>query len=132
MNSPRPDSTAFPRDIATTLAFERTRLAYERTMMAWIRTATSLITFGFVIYKFFQLELQRAPAIPMLIGPRAFGMTLICIGLLLLVLGSLEHKRDMKALRKLYVDMPRSLSSVTSIVLGTLGLCALVAVIVRA
>jgi uncharacterized membrane protein YidH (DUF202 family) len=25
-------------------------------MMSWIRTATSLITFGFSIYKFFQLE----------------------------------------------------------------------------
>ena len=27
-------------------------------MMAWIRTATSLISFGFTIYKFFDLELK--------------------------------------------------------------------------
>jgi putative membrane protein len=40
----------------TQLAFARTRAAYERMMMAWIRTATSLITFGFSIYKVFQLE----------------------------------------------------------------------------
>jgi len=40
----------------TKLAVDRTRLAYERTLMAWIRTATSLITFGFTIYKFFQIE----------------------------------------------------------------------------
>ena len=39
---------------ATQLAVERTRLAYERTLMAWVRTATSLISFGFTIYKFFQ------------------------------------------------------------------------------
>ena len=35
------------------LALDRTRLAYERTLMAWVRTATSLISFGFTIYKFF-------------------------------------------------------------------------------
>src|SRR5262249_28618447 len=40
-------------DRSTELALERTRAAYERTMMAWIRTATSLITFGFTVYKFF-------------------------------------------------------------------------------
>jgi len=119
-------------DTATTLAFERTRIAYERTMMAWIRTATSLITFGFAVYKFFQLELRDAPAIPMLIGPRGFGIGLICIGLLSLLLGALEHGRDLRALRQMYVDMPRSASSVTAIVLGALGVCALVAVIVRA
>jgi putative membrane protein len=119
-------------DTATTLAFERTRIAYERTMMAWIRTATSLITFGFAVYKFFQLELRDAPEIPMLIGPRGFGIGLICIGLLSLLLGAVEHGRDLRALRKQYVDMPRSASGVTTIVLGTLGVCALVAVIVRA
>ena len=43
-------------DTATELAFDRTRAAYERTMMAWIRPATWLITFGFTIYKFFQIE----------------------------------------------------------------------------
>jgi uncharacterized membrane protein YidH (DUF202 family) len=45
-------------DASTRMAVERTRLAHERTLMAWIRTAISLITFGFSIYKFFQLERQ--------------------------------------------------------------------------
>ena len=35
------------------LALERTFLAHERTLMAWVRTATSLITYGFALYKFF-------------------------------------------------------------------------------
>jgi len=43
-------------DAATERDFARTRNSYERTTMSWIRTATSLITFGFTIYKFFQLE----------------------------------------------------------------------------
>lgn len=48
--------TERPMDTSTKLAFERTNLAHERTLMAWVRTATSLISFGFTIYKFFQLE----------------------------------------------------------------------------
>ncbi|MDR3557688.1 MAG: DUF202 domain-containing protein [Syntrophobacteraceae bacterium] len=35
------------------LALERTILAHERTLMGWVRTSTSLITFGFTLYKFF-------------------------------------------------------------------------------
>jgi uncharacterized membrane protein YidH (DUF202 family) len=46
-------------DASTQLAAERTRLAYERTLMAWVRTGTSLITFGFTIYKFFE-EFRKA------------------------------------------------------------------------
>ena len=124
---------ATPRlDTATTLAFERTRIAYERTMMAWIRTATSLITFGFSVYKFFEFEMKNAPASQMLVGPRAFGLGLIVIGLLSMLVGTIEHARDLRGLRKQYVGMPTSMSGIVAIVVGVLGLCALAAVIVRA
>ena len=43
-------------DTGTRLALDRTHLAHERTLMAWVRTATSLISFGFTIYKFFSFE----------------------------------------------------------------------------
>jgi putative membrane protein len=124
-------SGALRFDTATTLAFERTRIAYERTMMAWIRTATSLITFGFSVYKFFQFEMEGAPAGSMLLGPRGFGLALIGTGLLAMLIGSLEHGRDLRALRRQYVDMPRSMSGLVAIVVGALGLSALVAVILR-
>lgn len=101
-------------------------------MMAWIRTGTSLITFGFTVYKFFQIEMKIATADQMLIGPREFGLALIGIGLLSLLLGTVEHARDLRALRQQYVDMPKSMSGLIALVVGALGLCALVAVIVRA
>jgi putative membrane protein len=124
-------SSKVPRlDTATRLAFERTRVAYERTMMAWIRTATSLITFGFSVYKFFEIEDARVR--PMLISPRSFGLTLIAIGLLSLLLGLIEHSRDLRGLRAQYPDMPRSMSAWVGLVIGALGLLALVAVILRA
>lgn len=128
----QPTSTAPRLDTATTLAFERTRIAYERTMMAWIRTATSLITFGFSVYKFFEFEMKNSPAGPMLVGPRAFGLGLIVIGLLSMLVGTVEHGRDLRALRRQYVGMPKSMSGLIAIVVGALGLCALVAVILRA
>jgi putative membrane protein len=132
MNGP-PLSSALPvLDTATTLAFERTRIAYERTMMAWIRTATSLITFGFAVYKFFQFELKDAPLPHMLIGPRGFGLVLIVIGLLSVVLGMVEHARDLGSLRRQYAGMPKSLSGLIGIVVAALGLFALVVVVVRA
>ena len=127
------DQTAskLPRlDTATRLAFERTRVAYERTMMAWIRTATSLITFGFSVYKFFEIEEGRGRSI--LITPRKFGLILIAIGLLSLLLGLVEHGRDLKGLRVQYVDMPRSVSAWVGLLVGALGLLALIAVILRA
>jgi putative membrane protein len=67
---------------STKLAIDRTRLAYERTLMAWVRTATSLISFGFTIFKFFQFlrEGQPTPQEGM-IGLRTFAVLMIGIGL---------------------------------------------------
>lgn len=123
-----------PLDAVTTLAYERTRIAYERTMMAWIRTATSLITFGFSVYKFFEIEIDMkgGPIVAMLLGPRGFGLALIVIGLLSLVLGVLEHVRDLRRLRIGYANMPRSMSAIIALAIGVLGVAALLAVIARA
>jgi uncharacterized membrane protein YidH (DUF202 family) len=40
-------------------AYERIRVAYDRTVMAAVRAATSLITFRFIVYKFFELEVKE-------------------------------------------------------------------------
>jgi putative membrane protein len=117
-----------PRPETTLLAFERTRIAYERTMMAWVRTATSLITFGFSVYKFFQIDSKGAVVMPTLIGPRGFGLTLILIGLLALLLGTAEHWRDLRGLRHQYPEMPNSVSAWVGVAVAGLGLLALGAV----
>jgi putative membrane protein len=119
-------------DTATLLALERTRVAYERTMMGWVRTGTSLITFGFAVYKFFQLDQAVKLSGRMLIGPREFAMALILIGLLSLVLGTAEHARDLRALRRLNPQLPRSLSRLVSIAMVLLGVVSLAAVVTHA
>ncbi len=119
-------------DASTSLAVDRTQLAYDRTLLAWIRTATALITFGFTIYKFFQLELARAAPRPeRLIGPTQFALLMIVIGLVSLALATLEHRRDLKALRAQYPGEHRTLARVLAALVPLLGIVALFAVLLR-
>jgi putative membrane protein len=126
--SPEQDSST-----STKLAVERTRLAHERTLMAWVRTATSLISFGFTVYKFFQYlrESQGAPTTGA-IGPREFGGLMIGIGITSLILATIGHRRSMRALRADYGALiPYSLSTVVAGLIGALGVVLLVAVLFR-
>ena len=123
-------------DLSTTtkLAVERTRLAHERTLMAWIRTATSLISFGFTVYKFFGYlrESQSAPPSGP-IGPREFGGLMIGIGIAALILATIDHRQSMRTLRTEYgaIIIPRSLSTIVAALIGMLGIVLLVAVLFR-
>src|SRR5262245_41450960 len=81
-------------DSGTKLADDRTRLAHERTLMAWVRTATSLITFGFTIYKLFQVERAGLPH-QGFFGATFFALMMITIGLLALLMASVEHRRSL-------------------------------------
>jgi putative membrane protein len=118
-------------DTATRLAYDRTRLAYENTMMAWVRTATSLITFGFSIYKFFQFEKGGGEGVDRLVGPREFALLMITVGLVSLLLGTVHHVRSMRQLRAHDPTLPRSLAAPLGVLISLLGLVALIAVIFR-
>lgn len=118
-------------NIQVKLALERTRAAYDRTMMAWIRTATSLITFGFGVYKFFQLELKIAGRENQRIGVREFALLMVGAGVLSMVLGSLDHWRNMQRIRREDPSLGRSQAGVLAGLIMCLGLFALIAVIFR-
>lgn len=128
--------TGGPRDevlsLGNRLALERTRIAYERTLMAWVRTAISMITFGFSVYKFFEFELSSSVAATSWIGPREFGIALILFGLTTLAIGRLEHRRDLRLLRRDYPDMPLSGTVLTQALVAVCGALALIAAIQRA
>ena len=126
-------STPGALDTGTTLAVERTWLAYERTMMAWVRTATSLISFGFTIYKFFQFELgSHPPAVEPLIGPREFALLMIGTGLIALALAFIGHQRSLRDLHgRFHTTTPRSVAGVVAGLVSVLGLVAFVAVVFR-
>ena len=113
----------------TKLSIERTYLAHERTLMAWVRTSTSLISFGFTIYKFFEY-LRESPTAPQrgLVGPREFALMMITIGIVALVLATIGHRRSLAALRLQHgVPVPHSLATTVSLMVGVFGLLLLVA-----
>src|ERR1700758_3684074 len=97
-------------DSARRLELERTHIAYEQSMMTWIRTAIALITFGFTIYKFFQLELPGRAEKSRLLGPREFALVLVALGLISLAMATLEHRRSQRLLKQQWSDAPRSLA----------------------
>jgi putative membrane protein len=125
-------TTTKPLDAGTSLAVERTWLAHERTLMAWVRTAASLISFGFTIYKFFQLEIGNRAPTERLIGPREFAIGMIAIGLVALVLASVGHQRSLRAMEQTFGRQPqRSTASVVAWLVTGLGLLAITLVILR-
>jgi putative membrane protein len=123
--------------ISTKLALDRTRLAHERTLMAWVRTATSLISFGFTIYKFFDYMRQKGEINPDAhrLGPRGFALIMISIGLVALALSTLQHWQYMRTLReeysKAFATPPYSLATVIAGLVSILGIVTLIAVIFR-
>jgi len=123
-------------DLSTKLAFERTRVAYERTLLAWVRTATSLITFGFSVYKFFQIVREEGGRNNHLIGSRQFGLLLVSIGLASLALATVEYRRNIRMLGAQYLGAqyegrPRSLAAVVAGLISILGIVALSLMIFR-
>ena len=100
-------------------------------MMAWIRTATSLITFGFSIYKFFQIEAPSHKQQNRLIGPREFAFMLVSIGLFSLILATLEHRQNIHTLGARYAGKQRSLAVLVAALISILGILALLAMIFR-
>jgi putative membrane protein len=113
------------------LAVDRTRLAHERTLMAWVRTATSLITFGFTIHKFFQFLREKGEGHDRLLGPREFALLMIGIGLTVLFLATLQQFREMKTLRRDYPNSPYSLATVLAALISILGILAFITVLLR-
>ena len=128
-----PSAVHAKADDGTRLALLRTVAALDRTLMAWVRTATSLISFGFTVYKFFQyLRESQGAATTGPIGPREFGGLMIGIGIASLILATIGHRRSMRALRADYGALiPNSLATVVAALIGILGVLLLVAVVFR-
>ncbi len=123
--------TAAQPDPRVQLAFERTFLAYERTRIAWVRTALSLISFGFVIAKFFQHLREKEGETATVLSPRAIGLLMITIGLVGLILASWQERRAVKALRERCPDLPTSISGVMAVLIALFGVLALIGALIR-
>lgn len=126
----------------TGMSFQRTRMSADRTLMSIIRTSLSLISFGFTIFQFFQ-KLAESNVVISAHQPRAFGITLVWIGIGMLAFGILFHVQFMIGLRHERGRMkeeglvhaeshfPVSLTLLTAIALLILGLAAIASMMFR-
>jgi putative membrane protein len=97
--------------------------------MAWTRTAASLISFGFTIYKFFDALGERHQHHPL--GYVTFSTTMISVGLIALLLATLQHRRDTRRLESRFDLKPRYLTPLIAGLIAGLGILGLVAVTLR-
>lgn len=109
------------------LALERTVMAADRTLMAWTRTALSLISFGFTIYKFLQYSQQEGTGKLQLglEGPQHMGMAMIGLGIVFLLLASIQFWREMKMLQPRLRFSALRLSLALAVLLALIGVLAL-------
>jgi len=121
-------------DERTRMALDRTLAAHDRTLLAWVRTATSMISFGFTIYKFFQSLPAAASAPPHLLGPRGLALVMIAIGVGGLLIATIEYRAQLKRLHTQYAGygpFARSLSAGVAMTIATLGVVGFVLVVFR-
>jgi putative membrane protein len=107
-------------------------MAHERTLMAWVRTATSLISFGFTIYKFFEFLHEKGESEGQRrFGPRAFATVMIAIGLVSLILATIQNRVELQSLKKQFPDMPYSIAIWVAGMVGVLAVISIIIVILR-
>jgi putative membrane protein len=109
----------------TDLAVDRTVMAAGRTLMAWVRTALSMISFGFTIYKFMQAATKGAEVgLLKAEGPRRLGLFLIALGVVSVILGSIEYYQTVKRMNKLSATHYKAVnfSFIVGVLIGLLGL----------
>ena len=107
-----------------------TELAYERTTMAWIRTAISLISFGFTIYKFFDLFKKEEATPHGIFGPRRLALSMIGLGLFSLLAAVLQRWHDNKRIPGAG-SMRHSLATIVAALVGIIGVLTFITVVFR-
>jgi putative membrane protein len=110
------------------MAADRTWMASERTLMAWVRTATAMIGFGFTVYKFFE---GRPPNPSAILTSRDFAILMIAIGLISLVLATIQHVLDGRTIKGQTSRRRWSISLVVAILLALLGAVAFLSALLR-
>ncbi|WP_020471774.1 YidH family protein [Zavarzinella formosa] len=106
----------------------RVRFAAERTLLAWIRTGVSMMGFGFVVARFGwflrEFAAQERHDVPHAGWSLGIGVGLIGLGVVVNVLGGLEHGRFLKRHDRgeEYQPPTWSLGMVVSIVVAALGI----------
>ena len=88
------------------LAFERTLVSLDQSLMAAIRTSLSLIGFGFAMVLFFH-QVSGDAGVNLQVPARNFGLSLVAMGIGLITIGLVGHRRRFISLRATMDDLFR-------------------------
>jgi putative membrane protein len=88
------------------LAFERTLVSLDQSLMGAIRTSLALITFGFALVLFFH-QASGEIGVNLRIPARNFGLSLVAMGIGLVTIGLVGHRRRFTSLQATMDDLFR-------------------------
>jgi putative membrane protein len=105
------DSPNNQTSVVNELARERNREAADRTLLAWIRTSLAMISLGFAIERLGQAALMMDGRLANFspLKSRVFGSALIVLGIAATLVGMLEHRHVLAAIKNVdyrYADRP--------------------------
>lgn len=86
------------------LAFERTLVSLDQSLMGAIRTSLALITFGFALVLFFH-QLSGEIGVNLRVPARNFGVSLVALGIGLVTIGLVGHRRRFTSLQARMDDL---------------------------
>jgi uncharacterized membrane protein YidH (DUF202 family) len=93
----------------------------------------SLISFGFTLYKFFQIEIDQLQTNPphRVLSPRMFALIMIGTGLIALAMSTVPRRQSMKRLRAEsgISTVPVSIATIVAALFSLLGVLAFLAVL---
>lgn len=120
---------------ATDMAVHRTVMAADRSLMAWVRTGLSLISFGFTIYKFLEISSQQLTASGKVLAnvssPKVIGLFMIGMGILSLIMGTVEYMSTIKMLQGQYDFKRPRYSLLMSAIVTVFGVIIFLSIILR-
>jgi len=119
-----------PTDLRLVSALVRTAFSSEQTLMSWMRTSVSLFTFGFSISQFFNYLGEQQGGAQLSAGPRRLGLALISLGILALLLATVEHVHRLRKMKEQGLQKLKQylLPFGSSAVLLAIGILALLSV----
>lgn len=108
------DTDEKPSDVPTfelascqaSLAFERTLVSLDQSLMSAIRTSLSLIGFGFAMVLFFH-QFGGEVGVNLHVPARNFGLSLVAMGVGLITIGLIGHRRRFTSLKAKMDDLYR-------------------------
>lgn len=100
------------------IQLERTRTAFERLQLAWIRTGLTLLAIGVGAYEYYfnRIEAGKSPLLKHITG-RELALFFIFTAFTMVLLATLQHRKNTALLKQQYPEMQYSVALLLSYIM---------------